>query len=228
MENESVNEIYPKFENFPQIKGFRELFSKNNDNSYNNDSLTTAILSEYRRNSKVNTPKNEIIGKDIDFEFIIENQRGLKFFGIPLFSSKPLIPIVDPPNFQSLNGNSILNAVELRNDSIHTTLTNIYPLPDLNWEWTWDTWYVVMLYDVDDQGWIYSGLLFNSKHWKGKYYFGNFVRRRIWARLRNRIGYKVNGFQTDNDRDDQKSDLVVSSNEIEYNDGDKIYVGKGT
>ncbi|ODV66369.1 hypothetical protein HYPBUDRAFT_90278, partial [Hyphopichia burtonii NRRL Y-1933] len=111
-----------------------------------------------------------------DFDFIIENQRGMKVFGIPLFSNKSLLPFIDPSNYQHINGKTILlNYNKIEN----------YPLPDLAWKWGWSNWYIYMVHDVDDQGWIYSSLIFNWKfNWKGKYYFGNFIRRRIWIRLR--------------------------------------------
>lgn len=114
-----------------------------------------------------------------DFDFIIENQRGMKVFGIPLFSNKSLLPFIDPSNYQHINGKTILlNYNKIEN----------YPLPDLAWKWGWSNWYIYMVHDVDDQGWIYSSLIFNWKfNWKGKYYFGNFIRRRIWIRLRYEV-----------------------------------------
>lgn len=114
---------------------------------------------------------------EFKFELVIENQRGFKMFGIPFFSSNGLLPLVDPSSFQLINGQNLM--------LIDHSLDNL-PLPDLYWEWEWDKWYVLMLDDVDDQGWIYSKILFKSRHWKGKYYFGNFIRRRVWMRLRKR------------------------------------------
>lgn len=112
-----------------------------------------------------------------DFDFVVENQRGMKFFGIPLFSDKSLLPFVDPLSYQLLNGKDVL----LNYDNLEN-----YPLPDLRWRWCWSLWYILMIDDVDDQGWIYLHLLFRNRgHWKGKYYFGNFVRRRVWVRMRH-------------------------------------------
>ncbi|EGV63536.1 hypothetical protein CANTEDRAFT_114386 [Yamadazyma tenuis ATCC 10573] len=116
-------------------------------------------------------------GYEYKLELVVENQRGLKIFGIPMFSSNSLIPMLDPSSFQLLNGQNL--------KVIDNNLNNL-PLPDLNWQWHWECWYVLMLNDVDDQGWIYSKINFNSHHWKGKYYFGNFIRRRVWIRLRHR------------------------------------------
>ncbi|KAK6455974.1 sporulation-specific protein 73 [Scheffersomyces xylosifermentans] len=113
------------------------------------------------------------------FDFVFENQRGMKLLGIPLYSKKSLLPIIDPSTYQSLTGKKL-----------HVPFDDLinYPLPDFGWQWSWDTWYVLMYDDVDDQGWVYSSLLFNAHvsdgKWKGKYYFGNFVRRRIWVRMR--------------------------------------------
>lgn len=112
------------------------------------------------------------------FQFIVENQRGMKFFGIPCFNRKLLIPGLDPPQYTRIDGSK----VKLSDDRI-----GHYPLPDLGWKWAWDLWYVLMLNDVDEQGWKYLGLVFRKRlHWHGKYYLGNFVRRRLWVRLRVR------------------------------------------
>ncbi|RLV91260.1 Sporulation-specific protein 73 [Spathaspora sp. JA1] len=125
---------------------------------------------------------NQIISKTTpyQFDFIIENERGIKIFGIPLYSQKSLLPIIDPKQFQSIN-----------KTNLNIPLSNIdnYPLPDYNqWKWNWDQWYLFMYKDVDPHGWMYSTALFQSdRRWRGKYYFGNSVRRRIWIRMRQRI-----------------------------------------
>lgn len=112
------------------------------------------------------------------FQFIVENQRGMKFFGIPCFNRKSLIPVIDPPQYTRVDG----SRVTLSDDHIEN-----YPLPDLGWHWGWDQWYVLMLNDVDEQGWMYLSIVFRrGLHWHGKYNFGNFVRRRLWVRLRVR------------------------------------------
>lgn len=112
------------------------------------------------------------------FQIIVENQRGLKIFGIPCFNRKSLIPGLDPPPFQRVDGTRVI----LSDDSIEN-----YPLPDLNWRWAWDSWYVLMLNDVDESGWMYLSAIFRKGlHWHGKCLLGNFVRRRLWLRLRTR------------------------------------------
>lgn len=154
--------IDDKYKHFPQYNELRDLLKHTNVKS---GQLIKALASyEYQSD-------------DSRFDFIVENQRGTKFFGIPLFSNKTLLPLLDPQTYQLLDGKTI-----------NLTYSNInnYPLPDMNWEWSWDKWYLLMANDVDDQGWLYSVMMFNSSHWKGRYRFGNFVRRRIWVRMRNR------------------------------------------
>lgn len=112
------------------------------------------------------------------FQFIVENQRGMKFFGIPCFNKKSLIPLIDPPQYTRVDG----SRVTVSEDRIEN-----YPLPDLGWRWGWDLWYVSMLNDVDEQGWLYLSIIFRKGlHWHGKYSIGNFIRRRLWVRLRIR------------------------------------------
>lgn len=154
--------INPRFLNLPQLS---ELFQVPHQDKQ--DSVAENFVDNLQ----------QLPNFEYKIELIIENQRGLKFFGIPLFSNNSLLPIVDPSSFQLLNGENL--------KLIDNKLDNL-PLPDLNWQWDWNDWYVLMLDDVDDQGWIYSKIFFNSHHWKGKYYFGNFIRRRVWMRLRRR------------------------------------------
>ncbi|ODV95489.1 hypothetical protein PACTADRAFT_26525, partial [Pachysolen tannophilus NRRL Y-2460] len=123
-------------------------------------------------NLKLNSTHSDNLD-NIDYDIIAENQRGLIILGIPLFSKYSLVSPFDPPYYQNVNGNSI-------ND------LSLYPLPDLNWKWSWDRWYVLMNDDVDDKGFVYSAINFNSVNWKGKYKFGNSIRRRIWIRMREK------------------------------------------
>lgn len=116
-------------------------------------------------------------GLVFECDVIVENQRGIKFFGIPLFSRKSLIPLLDPPAYQRLDGSKVL----LSFDAIDN-----YPLPDLDWTWAWTLWYVLMLNDVDELGWMYLLCFWWLLNWHGKYYFGDFSRKRLWARLRSR------------------------------------------
>ncbi|CAH2353185.1 hypothetical protein CLIB1423_09S04698 [[Candida] railenensis] len=217
------NSINVNFENFPQVKALRSILD--DDNSKNVTSLTNSLLSEYLKNSKLKI--SNFNNSNVEFEFVLENQRGMKFFGIPAFSHKSLFPLLDPPSFQSINGTKLLQAVEkgYDNEYIYSSLAQLYPLPDLDWEWTWDSWYVFMLHDVDDQGWIYSRINFGSKHWKGKYNFGNFIRRRIWVRLRNRKGFKISEDEHGSKDGPANYDMFDNDEVEEFEEGDTIYVG---
>ncbi|CDK24871.1 unnamed protein product [Kuraishia capsulata CBS 1993] len=108
------------------------------------------------------------------FDIIVENERGAMLFGIPMYSKNTLIDPFDPPKFQNIKGHEI-------------TDIKLFALPALGWKWSWPNWYVLMISDVDDQGWIYSSIRFKSQHWKGVARFGNFVRRRIWIRMREKV-----------------------------------------
>lgn len=120
------------------------------------------------------------------FDVVVENQRGLKLFGIGLFSRKSLFPLVDPSPYTRLDGSK----VTLPLDTLES-----YPIPDLGWEWRWPRWYVLMQEDVDESGWMYLSLFWSmNSRWHGKYYFGDFVRRRLWVRVRSR--------KIDNTKDD--------------------------
>lgn len=111
---------------------------------------------------------------DDGYEFIVENQRGSMFFGISLFTKNSLMHPLDPPHLQTLQG-----------DEVKTS--ELYPLPGLDWEWSWSQWHVLMFGDVDYEGWAYGKIRFQSKHWKGVYSVDCFVRRRIWVRKRARL-----------------------------------------
>ncbi|QWW24009.1 hypothetical protein CA7LBN_002843 [Candidozyma auris] len=150
----------------PQIEELADLLRAN---GYNPSGIDSAL-------GGYEIPAEE--GHEYAFQFIVENQRGMKFFGIPCFNKKSLIPVLDPPQYTRIDG----SRVTLSDEHIEN-----YPLPDLGWKWGWDSWYVLMLNDVDEQGWMYSSIVFRKRsHWHGKYYFGNFVRRRLWVRLRVR------------------------------------------
>ncbi len=110
---------------------------------------------------------------DIKFEFIIENQRGSTILGIPMYANQFLLQPLDPPRFQTLNGKALESVL-------------MYPLPGTNWEWAWNEWHILMLNNVDENGWTYSGTSFGSKRWNSSRYLGKFVRRRIWLRMAER------------------------------------------
>ncbi|KAG7810573.1 hypothetical protein KL921_003068 [Ogataea angusta] len=114
-------------------------------------------------------------GEDIyKYEVIIENQRGATLLGIPMYSRESLLYPLDPPKFQTLRGHAI-------------TSLNLYPLPSRSWRWSWNNWYILMIQDVDQEGWVYSKVRFGSSKWKGIGRFGNFVRRRVWVRKRELV-----------------------------------------
>ncbi|KAG7191961.1 uncharacterized protein KQ657_002567 [Scheffersomyces spartinae] len=157
--------IFHRFNNLPQVRELKQrLETPSNETDYlftilRNDHLNGVPSSEYR------------------LELVVENQRGMKVLGIPLYSGKTLIPKMDPTNFQQLSGDNLYLLGDLSQ----------FPLSDFGWEWTWPEWYVLMASDVDEEGWVYSRLFFASKHWKGKHYMGHFIRRRVWIRLRNKV-----------------------------------------
>ena len=58
------------------------------------------------------------------FDFIIEHERGIKLFGIPLFSHKSLWPIIDPSHYQSINGKKLSIPISLENYPYQTLIGN--------------------------------------------------------------------------------------------------------
>ena len=108
-------------------------------------------------------------------DVLYQNQRGMFFCGIPLYSANSLLNF-DPAEWQNAHFQD--SAVDIRDAQV----------PDPSWQWAWRTWYVDMSHDVDEQGWEYSlnfGLNFN---WHGNHpWFHSFVRRRRWLRKRVKI-----------------------------------------
>ncbi|ANZ73554.1 BA75_00586T0 [Komagataella pastoris] len=107
----------------------------------------------------------------LEYDMVIENQRGISLFGIPLYGGNSLVHPLDPPNYETESGKPV-NDFEL------------FPLPDLSWRWTWDKWRVLMIGDLDEQGWSYAYTRFRSHRWRGIYRVNNFIRRRLWIRER--------------------------------------------
>ncbi len=107
---------------------------------------------------------------NIKFEFIIENQRGSTILGIPMYTSKSLLQPLDPPKFQTLNGKALES-------------TLMYPLPGSNWCWVWKEWHILMLDNMDENGWTYSSTGFRGRCWYDAKCLGAFVRRRLWLRM---------------------------------------------
>lgn len=106
---------------------------------------------------------------DVDYDVLIESERGLTLFGFPLFSPQ-LFPW-DPPQFSAANG-------------VQVNGPRLFPLPTQQWSWAWDRWHIMMIGDTDDQGWQYAWR-FESRWWRARMVFGC-VRRRLWIRLRYR------------------------------------------
>lgn len=153
---------------------FAELVSLLEEHKYNTQGFDEAALDRIAPSPDDFSTAREI---EYAFEIIVEHQRGMKLFGIPLFSGKLLLPILDPPEFLRLGGSKVILP--------HGSKDN-YPLPGLDWKWAWERWYILMLNDVDECGWLYLLFWRIGSCWHGKYYFGDFVRKRLWVRLRKR------------------------------------------
>ncbi|MCJ1351669.1 MAG: hypothetical protein MMC33_001653 [Icmadophila ericetorum] len=141
------------------------------------------------RNKKAKKAKAQ---GEIATDVLIENQRGLFIFGMPLYSSNSLLNF-DPPTWQT--GDLKESAVNINNAQV----------PDPSWMWTMKTWYVDMSGDVDEQGWEYSfsfeqtlkPLVKSSFAWHGNHpWFHSFVRRRKWIRRRVKIHSRINKEKT--------------------------------
>jgi hypothetical protein len=110
-------------------------------------------------------------------DILYENQRGLFFFGYPLYSSRSLLNF-DPGPWTNAEFED--SPVDIRNAQV----------PDPTWVWTWKRWYVDMSGDVDEQGWQYS-LTFGKKFsWHGTHpLLHSAVRRRRWLRKRSKVDH---------------------------------------
>ncbi|KAL1310630.1 hypothetical protein AAFC00_000901 [Neodothiora populina] len=107
-------------------------------------------------------------------DILWENQRGWWAFGVPHFSSKSLLNF-DPKAW--LNEHRKPSPVNITNAQV----------PDPNWEWAWESWYVDMSRDVDEEGWEYSFSFNRGFSWHGNHPWGHsWVRRRRWLRKRVR------------------------------------------
>lgn len=138
--------------------------------------------------------------KSFKYELIIENQRGATMFGSKAYSKQSVLYPLDPPKYQTLTGQNLTNIY-------------MYPEPPANWRWSWNNWHVMMINDVDEEGWIYSAIRFGSYHWTGVGKFGNFVRRRIWVRLVERVDNPSDSLEyLSEDEEDKEKVLWVSPN----------------
>ncbi|CCE62287.1 hypothetical protein TPHA_0C01310 [Tetrapisispora phaffii CBS 4417] len=127
-------------------------------------------------------------------EVIIENERGFTMLGHTVYSSKMLVPKLDPPRFQLYNKfTKKIISILVNRTNLSKTIENIFPIKlvenlDSNTKnggaYPFE-WYVLVdndgKLDNDDQGWFYSWN-FRNEHWKNK---NGIVRRRIWIRLKD-------------------------------------------
>ena len=107
-----------------------------------------------------------------EVDILYENQRGLFFFGIPLYSHASLLNL-DPAPWVTR---------DLKDSAVNITNAQV---PDPSWEWAWKSWYVDMSHDVDEEGWQYSFSFGKRWSWHGTHpWFHSYVRRRRWLRKR--------------------------------------------
>ena len=123
----------------------------------------------FRSVKKVQRPKKQ---QDYEVDILYENQRGLFFCGIPLYSSKSLLNF-DPSAWQT---------AAFKDSPVNITNAQ---LPDPSWTWAWKSWYVDMSHDCDEEGWEYSLSFRQGFSWHGNHpWFHSYVRRRRWLRKR--------------------------------------------
>ena len=121
---------------------------------------------------KQKKPKHGHKTQPYEVDILYENQRGLFFFGIPLYSHSSLLNL-DPAPWVTK---------ELKDSAVNITNAQV---PDPSWEWAWKSWYVDMSYDVDEEGWQYSFSFGRRWVWHGTHpWFHSYVRRRRWLRKR--------------------------------------------
>ena len=117
-------------------------------------------------------PKHKHKEQPYEVDILYENQRGLFFFGIPLYSHSSLLNF-DPAPWVTK---------DLKDSAVNITNAQV---PDPSWEWAWKSWYVDMSYDVDEEGWQYSFSFGRKWVWHGTHpWFHSYVRRRRWLRKR--------------------------------------------
>jgi hypothetical protein len=125
-----------------------------------------------RRPQNERKPKNKHREQPYEVDILYENQRGLFFFGIPLYSHSSLLNF-DPAPWVTK---------DLKDSPVNITNAQV---PDPSWQWAWKSWYVDMSYDVDEEGWQYSFSFGRKWVWHGNHpWFHSYVRRRRWLRKR--------------------------------------------
>lgn len=140
------------------------------DTNKTNVNVFNIALGQSQTAETVKTEENAASNSEL--EILYENQRGWFLFGIPFYSHRSLLQI-DPPAWVTKD--------------YHDSPVNITnaQLPDPSWEWAWQSWYVDMSGDVDEEGWQYSFSFVPKCGWHGTHpWFHSYVRRRRWVRLR--------------------------------------------
>ncbi|KAG7748834.1 hypothetical protein KL911_002210 [Ogataea haglerorum] len=184
---------YPLHSRYTTNNGFNESILETQVSHYENIEKHLARLPQFKDSAEFLDCLTHLNGNNVDlgdisrfesqfvggedtykYEVIIENQRGATVLGMPLYSRESLLYPLDPPKFQTLKGHAI-------------TSLSLYPLPSRSWRWSWNNWFILMIQDVDQEGWVYSKVRFGSSKWKGIGRFGNFVRRRVWVRKRELV-----------------------------------------
>lgn len=117
-------------------------------------------------------PKQMHKERPSEIDILYENQRGLFFFGIPLYAHSSLLNFDPAPWITK----------EFKDSAVNITNAQV---PDPSWDWAWKSWYVDMSYDVDEEGWQYSFSFGKRWAWHGTHpWFHSYVRRRRWLRKR--------------------------------------------
>lgn len=119
--------------------------------------------------------------QNYEVDILYENQRGSFLCGIPLYSSNSLLNF-DPSAWQTAAFQE--SPVDITNAQV----------PDPTWTWAWNSWYVDMSHDVDEEGWEYSFSFREGFSWHGNHpWLYSFVRRRRWLRKRVKILPRIQG-----------------------------------
>lgn len=152
------------------------------DNELNKMNKLMIQLRQQEMNKSTSTLKRQF-----SYDLLIENERGLILFGYPLFNKNLLISNFDPPPFTNIFNEKVNISHSGTSTGSITYNMNLIPIVNgSNWSWSWDKWHILMLNDdIDDQGWLYSGVSFHSRvNWRGRYRIGDNVRKRYWIRAK--------------------------------------------
>ncbi|KAF7320338.1 hypothetical protein MKEN_00818600 [Mycena kentingensis (nom. inval.)] len=109
---------------------------------------------------------------------LYENERGIKLFSTPYYSSVSLLPTIDPSPFTVPSATSSKSATQ-PDISLRT-----FPLPDGSWKWI-GPWLVDMRSEAGEvqfDGWEYN-TWYRTHNWNPEAGPFSWVRRRRWLRL---------------------------------------------